>query len=59
MEQEINQAIINLNNTMEALDKACNNDKYFNTELGYLLEQMSYEALRFKNELNEIKYMYC
>jgi hypothetical protein len=59
MEQEISTAIVNLNATMEALDKACNDEKFFNTELSFILEQMSYEALKFRNELKEIRYMYC
>lgn len=59
MEQEISVAIINLEKTMQALDKACNADAWFNTELGSILEQMSYEALKFQNELKQIKQMYC
>jgi len=59
MEQEISTAIANLSKTMEALDKACNDEKNFNTELGYILENMSYEALKFSNELKELRYMYC
>ena len=58
MKQELQSAIINLKATQEALDKVCNNSKYYNTELGYLLEQMSYEMLKSTNELEEIRYMY-
>ncbi len=58
MEQELKAAIVNLKATQEALDKVCNNQKYYNTDLGYLLEQMSYETLKFTNELEEIRYMY-
>lgn len=59
MENEITTAISNLTMTMEVLDRACNDEKNFNTELGHILEQMSYEALKFANELKEIRYLYC
>jgi len=56
---EIDEAIKNLEITMQALDKAVNDEKIYNTEFGYLLEQMSFEMQRNATNLKEMRYMYC
>lgn len=56
---EIDEAIKNLEITMQALDKAASDEKNYNTDFGYLLEQMSYEMKRNASNLREMRYMYC
>jgi len=56
---ELDEAIKNLEITMHALDKAASDQKIYNTEFGYMLEQMSYEMQRSASNLKEMRYMYC
>ena len=59
MNEEITKAITTLTWTMEALEKASNEEATFNTELGYQLQQMSWEMQRSAAQLKELRYTYC
>lgn len=56
---ELDEAIKNLEITMKALDRAASDEKIYNTDFGYMLEQMSWEMQRSASNLREMKYMYC
>lgn len=56
---ELDEAIKNLEITMQALDKAANDEKIYNTDFGYMLEQMSFEMQRSASNLREMRHMYC
>jgi hypothetical protein len=58
MEQEITTAIKNLSVTVDALDKASNDEKIYNTELGYFLQQISWEMQKSANQLRDLQYYY-
>ena len=59
MKEEITKAIESLSIAMETLDKACNNEQFYNTDLSGFLEQMSFETLRLRNDLRQLKHLYC
>ncbi len=52
------EAIKNLETMSDALSKASSNPKFYNTDYGYYLEQMSYQLYRDAAELKEIEHKY-
>jgi hypothetical protein len=56
---EMREAIINLEKTIEVIDRVSNEDKHFNTEYGFMLQQLSYEMYRSAQQLKEMDYIYC
>ena len=53
-----NQAIENLQMMSEALERAANSPKNYNTPFAQYLENMSWEMSKMSNDLREIDYLY-
>jgi len=56
---EMREAITNLEKTIEVIDRVSNEDKHFNTEYGFMLQQLSFEMYRSAQQLKEMDYLYC
>jgi hypothetical protein len=54
---QITDAIWSLRLMSEALETAACDEKNYNTNYGYYLEQLSHEMYKMSNELKEISYM--
>lgn len=55
---DVNEAITNLEKTIAVLDKVSNDEKNYNTDFGYMLQQMAFEMQRSMSNLKEINYLY-
>jgi len=53
----IQLAIKNMEVLSEVLHKKAAEDKYYNTDYGYYLEQMSHSLYKDSSELRELEYM--
>lgn len=58
MENTIETAINNLEMMSDALEKAANNPKHYNTDFSYYLEQLSWEMHKNARELKERKELF-
>jgi len=56
-DNQINEAISNLEIISNAFEKASLDPKYYNSDFGCFLENFSHELYKMKNELSEYKYI--
>lgn len=58
MSSTIELTIQNMKLLSQVLEKKSIEDKFYNTDYGYYLEQMSFELHKHSAELQEIEYRY-